>query len=121
MKDDIEKAYNAYMSKKKYVWSRIAELWNGLYLRVEPHLLDIFEAGYRAHASHSGWVEVSEIMKRKDRYSVRFIIGYVKQEYTTIGQMDGDSGEWFNDLYQELPPPDFFMPFPPPPQSKGGE
>ena len=53
---DMEKAYSDYMSKKSAVWSQIAELWQGLYLRVEPHLMDIFKAGYTAAQSQSGWV-----------------------------------------------------------------
>lgn len=51
--NDMERAYSDYMARKKAVWSQIAELWQGLYLRVEPHLMDIFKAGAEWQAAQS--------------------------------------------------------------------
>ena len=48
MTDPVERAYAFYMRQKSAVWNQIAELWQGLYLRIEPHLLDVFRAGYDA-------------------------------------------------------------------------
>ena len=87
---DVEKAYSDYMSKKSAVWSQIAELWQGLYLRVEPHLMDIFSAGYTAAQSQSGWVPIRDIPEEwKDGRGV-----LLTWQANAVGAFDVDYCKW---------------------------
>ena len=57
----IEASFRSYMSLKSQVWKQIAELWQGLFFRVEPHLGDIFKAGADWQAAQTGWVPLADI------------------------------------------------------------
>jgi hypothetical protein len=109
---NIEKSYNEYMGRKKHFWQEVARLWQGLYLRIEPHFLDIFKAGYIAGREESPWVEMKDIPEEwKDGRSVDFAI-YVDPEDVANGHPNSyrvidcffcpDEGVWQTTDYEIL-------------------
>jgi len=65
--------------QKKELYEQMAKIWGNMFARMEPHLGDIFNAGYQAAKQESPWVHIDAAIVEtwKDGRQVDIIVATI--------------------------------------------